>query len=346
MFGIWGILYKECYNPHHMNRREFLKLTGAAAAGLLSQECIGLLQQAMRRERPRLKEKLESNSMLFGVSPHKNRTKHAQETAKLLNVPLGIANYFIDIWKPPTPGYLASLVQTNAEANIITMLSWQSDATSLYQPPTVIKNIAEALAQTHTNLLFRPWYEMNGREWSPVGSRYLTPTEFCAGWQRTHDLFRQVGADNVQFVFSPNVTTYAESIPQYYPGDAYVDQVALDAYEKSATTYWPPSMSAEQVLGPDIATLQEIAPAKPFFLAEVNAIRNPTFVREAIQFAAQSGARAAVIFDWDKHDVGYGEVDWTVRSSPELQSALLSYLQSDHIVHDSLTFHEKFALLQ
>ena len=62
--------------------------------------------------------------------------------------------------------------------------------------------------------------EMNG-SWAPwerghVGS---TPRSFILAWRHVVSVFREVGADNVIFVWCPNVNTGHLPFMQYYPGD-------------------------------------------------------------------------------------------------------------------------------
>ncbi|MBW3656736.1 MAG: hypothetical protein KY444_11590, partial [Gemmatimonadetes bacterium] len=80
-------------------------------------------------------------------------------------------------------------------------------------------------------------HEMNGNwyPWSP-GVNGNTAAEYPAAWRHVVDLFRQEGAHNVRWVWSPNVAG-GDSAPfaPLYPGDAYVDWVALDGYNWGTT---------------------------------------------------------------------------------------------------------------
>ena len=81
-------------------------------------------------------------------------------------------------------------------------------------------------------LLLRPFSEMNGR-WMPwgVGAHGNTAQEFVAAWRHIVAVFRAAHATNVQFVFSPNVISpNSPDFTGMYPGDRYVDRVALDGY--------------------------------------------------------------------------------------------------------------------
>jgi len=74
-------------------------------------------------------------------------------------------------------------------------------------------------------VLFRPFHEMNG-DWFWWGTR--EPEQFKAMWRVVHDhLTNDLGLDNLLFVYSPN---QGDRVMDFYPGDTYVDVVALDYY--------------------------------------------------------------------------------------------------------------------
>jgi hypothetical protein len=75
-------------------------------------------------------------------------------------------------------------------------------------------------------------HEMNGT-WYPwsAGVNGNTAAEYVAAWRRVHAIFEEEGATNVRWVWNPDVAD--PSLPSYaslYPGDEYVDWVAIDAY--------------------------------------------------------------------------------------------------------------------
>lgn len=79
-------------------------------------------------------------------------------------------------------------------------------------------------------LRFAP--EMNGYwfPWSP-GVNGNTTAEYVAAWRHVVDIFRQEGATNAIWVWCPDVTDAPQGVfAPLYPGDGYVDWVALDGY--------------------------------------------------------------------------------------------------------------------
>jgi len=71
-----------------------------------------------------------------------------------------------------------------------------------------------------------PWGQVNGN----------SPTMYINAWRRVHSIFSQRGVSNVRFVWCPNNSNAnGRDQTQYYPGDAYVDWICLDAYASSAS---------------------------------------------------------------------------------------------------------------
>src|SRR5439155_22787595 len=78
----------------------------------------------------------------------------------------------------------------------------------------------------------RIYDEMNGT-WYPWSEAVNSnqPGQFVQAWRHIHDIFTEVGATNVSWVWCPN-TEYdgSLSLNSLYPGDAFVNWVAIDSY--------------------------------------------------------------------------------------------------------------------
>ena len=77
-------------------------------------------------------------------------------------------------------------------------------------------------------------HEMNGT-WYPYSQAFpgsqTTAADFVSAWRHIVDIFRKEGANNVAFVWSPNVPDVGGvSMDSYYPGDDYVDWVGCSFY--------------------------------------------------------------------------------------------------------------------
>lgn len=115
----------------------------------------------------------------------------------------------------------------------------------------------------------RPMHEMNG-DWSPwcVGVNGNTSADYRAAWRHMHDIFRQEGTTNVRWVWFPNVA-YSGSTPfaEVYPGDAYVDWMALDGYNFGTAKPNQRWRSAAEIFGPSYDALVKMT-SKPMMIAE------------------------------------------------------------------------------
>jgi hypothetical protein len=114
-------------------------------------------------------------------------------------------------------------------------------------------------------IMLRFAQEMNG-SWAPweqghVGS---TPRSFILAWRHLVSIFRQVGADNVTWVWCPNINTGHLPFMQYYPGDRWVDWVGLDGFNWGGSIGWRPF---SEIFG---GSYEELArrTSKPIVIAE------------------------------------------------------------------------------
>ena len=92
----------------------------------------------------------------------------------------------------------------------------------------------DAKAWGHPFFLRFDW-EMNGN-WKFPWSEQLNgnqPGDYIKAWQHVHNIFTQNGVTNVTWVWCPNISGDT-TLPMgsLYPGDAYVDWICLDGYNK------------------------------------------------------------------------------------------------------------------
>ncbi len=131
-----------------------------------------------------------------------------------------------------------------------------------------LRQAAAAAASWRKPLLVRFAHEMNlrGSPWGP-GVDGNTAANYVAAWQHVVSIFRHAGATNVLWVWSPNVECGgACPFADFYPGDAWVDWVALDGYNYSSIDGMP-WMSVSQIFGSSYDDLTELT-NKPVMIAE------------------------------------------------------------------------------
>ena len=111
-------------------------------------------------------------------------------------------------------------------------------------------------------------HEMNGKwqPWSP-GVNGNTVAEYNAAWRHVHTIFVQQGATNVRWVWSPYISCgNCTAFGKVYPGNAYVDWVALDGYNWGGSSW----LSMSQVYATSYDKVTVLAPTKPFMIAEIS----------------------------------------------------------------------------
>ena len=103
-----------------------------------------------------------------------------------------------------------------------------------------IRESARAAREWGHPILVRFAHEMNG-DWYPWGRGVEgnNSYRFRAVWQRIVRLFREQGATNVQWVWTPNVNTGGElPFRDLYPGDRWVDWVGFDGFNWAQAGEW------------------------------------------------------------------------------------------------------------
>jgi beta-mannanase len=184
------------------------------------------------------------------------------------------------------PGYAHKLVNPTVmnallSRGVIPMITWMPYTTVDNSQWATYTDIAagrydsylqaaatEAAAWGHP-FLVRPFHEMNGR-WEPwgIGVNGNTASAFVAAWRHMVSVFRAAGATNVRFVFSPNtISTASPDFTPEYPGDNYVDWVALDGYNWGTSTSGQTWRSFTTIFSQSYTTLTSIS-ARPVMVAE------------------------------------------------------------------------------
>ncbi|KEP75814.1 hypothetical protein HR12_22920 [Microbacterium sp. SUBG005] len=100
-----------------------------------------------------------------------------------------------------------------------------------------IRKFAEEVKAAGIPIFLRTMHEANG-DWYPWNVQTKTSrSSYIAAWRHIHDIFRETGANNVTWVWCPNVkrasgATANVPLSSFYPGDDYVDWIGLDGYNR------------------------------------------------------------------------------------------------------------------
>lgn len=103
-----------------------------------------------------------------------------------------------------------------------------------------VRRSARAAAAWGRPILLRFAHEMNG-DWYPWGRGVGDNNSYRlrAVWRHLVGIFRAQGADNVEWVWAPNVNTGGDfPFRDLYPGDAWVDWVGFDGFNWALRGEW------------------------------------------------------------------------------------------------------------
>lgn len=141
------------------------------------------------------------------------------------------------------------------------------------QSDAYIDQFAAAARSFGGEIWLRFGHEMNGN-WYPwaLSNTGQNAKTYLAAYRRIHDRFRAAGASNVRWLWCFN----AESVPDApwndpfsaYPGDDYVDAIAIDGYNFGDTLPHSRWQSFEQIFAAPYERALRRAPGKPIFIGE------------------------------------------------------------------------------
>jgi hypothetical protein len=197
-----------------------------------------------------------------------------------------------------------------------------------------IREFATAAKNWGRPFFMRFDWEMNGN-WFPwsEGVNGNQPGEFVAAWRHVHDIFAAVGADNVTWVWCPNVDpdNLFLDLASQYPGDAYVDWTGLDGYNWGLNPANPDRWRNFNELYS--ATYQRIvdtiAPSKPMLIGEMGSTEDggskATWIEEALSAIPTYYSQIRGMLWFDTYDDG---MDWPIETSTSSANAFATAIQS------------------
>ena len=198
------------------------------------------------------------------------------------------------------------------------MISWEPHSESLAdiaagKYDAQLLAWAEVARAYDRPLYLRPMEEMNTYDTPWAGD----PPAFVAAWRHMVSVFRAEHARNVYWVWSPNnedVPTNAMEL--YYPGNYYVDILAIDGYNWGACRPWSHWQSFTKVFANAYDRVSALGP-QAIWIAEFGSTESggdkAAWIRSAFQEvgAAFPRIKAVVYFDHDEA----GTCGWSINSS-------------------------------
>jgi hypothetical protein len=198
-----------------------------------------------------------------------------------------------------------------------------------------IAEYANAIKTFGGPVMVRPFHEMDGF-WYPWGGLVNgnSPEDLLDAWRHVHDIFEEVGATNVTWVWSVNHLSVPDipenSIDRYWPGDAYVDWIGISGFNWGAAgvdSTWKPFREVYDERYQDLRGYD-----KPIVLTELGTPEvggdKAAWIQDAFDVVQEDYPRIKAVLWYDKRDTGLR--DWRISSSPEaLQSFNASIRDED-----------------
>ena len=201
---------------------------------------------------------------------------------------------------------------------------------------TYLKQQAASAGAWGKPMFIRFAHEMNltSSPWGP-GVDGNTSADYIAAWRHVVTIFRDAGATNVSWVWSPNVDCGGRCpFDSFYPGDSWVDWVALDGYN-----YGPvadePWMSLAQIFGSSYDELTALT-TKPLMIAETASTETggdkAAWITNSFLTDIPDRAPHVRAVIWFQRT---GETDWRINSSPTAQAAFRAVASSPEFSADA-----------
>jgi cellulose synthase (UDP-forming) len=175
-----------------------------------------------------------------------------------------------------------------------------------------IRTWAKAAKDYKKPFFLRFAHEMNGN-WYPWAN---DPESYKRMWIHVHDIFAQVGATNVIWVWSPNNTNQlgeTTGVMNYYPGDQYVDWTGYSAFNWGNGGYkteWHTFNFVSYAIYNELSNLN-----KPIMVSETSSVsqggdKTGWFYQTLGTYIPQMpNIKAVIIFDQD-----FGNADFSLDS--------------------------------
>ncbi|MFI6443127.1 glycoside hydrolase family 26 protein [Kitasatospora sp. NPDC050543] len=205
------------------------------------------------------------------------------------------------------------------ESGAIPLVAWEPYTMTLAdiaagKGDDYIKRYAWAVRDFNAPVAISFAHEMNGF-WYEWGTKHATAEEFVAAYRHIHDLFSEIGAASVIWVWSPNSVnpTKGVQLQPYYPGDNYVDWVGIVAYytHLEAGTF-------DTLYTPTLTQIRAFTD-KPFLIAETGAEPGARKRNDILNLAGGVLARPDCLgFVWFNIRK---EADWRIDSDPQALAA-------------------------
>jgi hypothetical protein len=160
-----------------------------------------------------------------------------------------------------------------------TVVPWASVAAA--QPGSALYAQIVSWADRMRDFGYPLYFTYNHEPEAAGNAGYGTTADYIAAWRHIHDIVVAEGATNVHFMWI--MTDYAFKVPtsdaryawKWYPGDAYVDGIAADAYNWSNCRYANGQWQSLATAISGFMTFGAQHPSEPMWLTEFGSTEDP-----------------------------------------------------------------------
>jgi hypothetical protein len=213
----------------------------------------------------------------FGVDPNATTgaptVGQAAALASALHRPLGIVSLYVDFTQAP-PVSEMSQVAALGSVPMVSMSCGATDAEiAAGKEDAMLRADAESYKSYGGPVFLRWFWEMNLPQTGNhstclgTGTRAKQDAAYVAAWRHIWTIFHDAGATNVAFVWAPSDADKAPAPTPFYPGNAYVDWIGADLYDRSGYGPWSTMYAGFYE--------QWSATGKPLMLSETGAVGSP-----------------------------------------------------------------------
>jgi hypothetical protein len=312
-----------------------IMFVGVACAALVTALLLGVSAPASADGAP---------SIAFGVFPGNTKASSVQTMETQAGRSLAYVRVYRS-WNSTFPDVNVRWMQSTGHALLLsiktrltngTNLSWQAIADAQPGDPLYLDMVRWADAVKAYGL---PVYLVFNHEPDTANSqRSGTAPQFVAAWQKFFSVVAAEGVTNAYRTWVTAVRSYSLSptnaryAPNYYPGDAWVDDIAIDAYNMYCRTkkgtFANPWRSLQTLLSPFMAFTAG-HPGPGLVLAEFGSPEDPAdpmrkaqWISDAQQLFQQPGYERFVAASyWNTLSHNYVGCDFRVTSSPQALAA-------------------------
>jgi|GEM_PF-5942245 len=251
---------------------------------------------------------------LVGESTAQALTRIETEIGRKLDI--------VHSYKGPGDIFPSSFEQQESDGGRFLLINWKPDLNwaraASGQDDAYLKQEAQAI-KAYGQPLFLALFHEPENDMPGDG----TPADYIAMWHHVRAVFDQQGVTNAVWVWnmmgwSGHADNYRSGADSVYPGDAYVDWIAYDPYNKGTGTKWASFASITNGTAsgwPGFYTWAVTEhPDKPLMLAEYGTIQNPDDHSKETQWfldavdalkGPRSQIKAVVYFDTRYNGVPY-----------------------------------------